>query len=111
MEQVIANLIENAIQHGQADCPVTVTIKVVDGYALLSVHNAGLPIEGRARAGLFNPLVRHLQGGVEYGAEAGLGLGLYIASGIVSAHQGSIEVESEAGKGTTFTVRLPSIAT
>ena len=110
MEQVIANLIGNAIQHGEAGSPVTVTIKVVEGYALLSVHNAGLPIEGSAKAGLFNPLVRHLQGGVEYGAEAGLGLGLYIASAIVTAHQGSIEVESEAGRGTTFTVRLPSIA-
>jgi signal transduction histidine kinase len=111
MEQVIGNLIGNAIQHGEAGSPVTVAMKVVDGYALLSVHNAGLPIEDSAKAGLFNPLVRHLQGGVEYGAEAGLGLGLYIALAIVTAHQGSIEVESEAGRGTTFTVRLPSIVT
>jgi signal transduction histidine kinase len=109
MEQVIANLIGNAIQHGEADTPVTVTLKAVDGFALLSVHNAGRPIEEGAKASLFNPLIRHLQGGVEYGAEAGLGLGLYIASAIVSAHQGSIEVESEAGSGTTFTVCIPSI--
>lgn len=111
MEQVIANLIGNAIQHGEADTPVTVTVKAVDGFALLSVHNAGLPIEENAKPSLFNPLIRHLQGGVEYGAEAGLGLGLYIASAIVSAHHGNIEVESEAGSGTTFTVRLPSIVT
>jgi signal transduction histidine kinase len=111
MEQVIANLIGNAVQHGEADTPVTVTLKVVDGYALLSVHNAGLPIEDSAKASLFNPLIRHLQGGLEYGSDAGLGLGLYIALAIVTAHQGSIEVESEAGSGTTFTVRLPSIVT
>lgn len=111
MEQVIANLIGNAIQHGQADTPITVTLKAVDGYALLTVHNAGLPIDESIKPGLFNPLIRHLQGGVEYGveygAEAGLGLGLYIASAIVSAHHGNIEVESEIGSGTT--VRLPSI--
>jgi signal transduction histidine kinase len=111
MEQVIANLIGNAVQHGEADTPVTVTLKAVDGYALLSVHNAGLPIEDSAKASLFNPLIRHLEGGAEYGADAGLGLGLYIALAIVTAHQGSIEVESEAGSGTTFTVRLPSIVT
>lgn len=110
MEQVLANLIGNAIQHGEAGTPITVTLKAVDDYASLSVHNAGSPIDESAKPSLFNPLIRHLQGGVEYGAEAGLGLGLYIASAIVSAHQGSIEVESEPGKGTTFTVRLPSIA-
>ncbi|WP_426236536.1 sensor histidine kinase [Pseudomonas sp. TWP3-2] len=110
MEQVIANLIGNAIQHGDGSSPVTVTLKIVGGFAELSVQNAGPPIEDSAKAGLFNPLIRHLQGGVEYGAEAGLGLGLYIASAIVSAHHGSIEVESQAGSGTTFIVRLPSIS-
>ena len=109
IEQVISNLIGNAIQHGEADSPVTITLKVIDGYALMSVHNAGLPIEDSAKPTLFNPLIRHLQGAVEYGSAAGLGLGLYIASAIVIAHQGSIEVESEAGSGTTFTVRIPSI--
>ena len=109
IEQVIANLIGNAIQHGEADSKVTVTLKTIDGNALLSVHNDGLPIEDSAKANLFSPLIRHLQGGVEYGADAGLGLGLYIASAIVSAHQGSIEVESEADSGTTFTVRIPSV--
>lgn len=111
MEQVIANLIGNAIQHGEASSPITVTLTAADGCALLSVHNTGLPIEESAKASLFNPMIRHLQSdGVEYGAEAGLGLGLYIASAIVNAHQGSIDVESEAGSGTTFTVHIPSAA-
>lgn len=108
MEQVIGNLIGNAIEHGRPDTPVTVTLRVVQGYALLSVHNAGAPIADGAKASLFNPMVRHLQNGnSEYGAGAGLGLGLYIASAIVSAHHGTIEVESTAERGTTFTVRIP----
>lgn len=112
MEQVIANLIGNAIKHGASDTPVTVTLKVEAGHALLSVHNSGTPIEERVRAALFNPLIRQLpDGAVEYGPEAGLGLGLYIASSIVSAHHGRIDVHSEVGAGTTFTVCLPSFAT
>jgi len=47
--------------------------------------------------------------GVEYGADAGLGLGFYVASAIVNAHHSSIEVESEADISTTFTVLIPSI--
>lgn len=112
IEQVIANLIGNAVEHGAIDSPVTVTVKAENECAFLSVHNAGLPIEERARAALFNPLIRQLsESGIEYGPEAGLGLGLYIASSIVNAHGGHIDVHSEAETGTTFTVRLPSTGT
>lgn len=108
MEQVIANLIGNAVQHGEAGTPVTVSLKTDEGAALLTVHNVGRPIEESAIGSIFNPMVRHLQSGnVEYGAGAGLGLGLYIASAIVDAHHGSIEVNSSAGSGTTFSVRIP----
>jgi len=108
MEQVIANLIGNAVQHGEAGTPVTVSLKTDEGAALLTVHNVGRPIEESAKGSIFNPMVRHLQSGnVEYGAGAGLGLGLYIASAIVDAHHGSIEVDSSAGSGTTFSVRIP----
>ncbi|MHC8304847.1 sensor histidine kinase [Pseudomonas sp. PB3P13] len=110
MEQVITNLIGNAIQHGATETPVTVTLKAEAGYAMVTVHNAGTPIEESDRAALFNPLIRQLPNGdVEYGPEAGLGLGLYIASSIVNAHHGHIDVYSEAETGTTFTVKLPLI--
>lgn len=108
MEQVIANLLGNAIKHGDQREPVTVTLKAVDGFAYLSVHNEGFPIADNAKATLFNPMVRHLQNDeIEYGAAAGLGLGLHIASAIVSAHHGSIEVDSSVTAGTTFKVRIP----
>lgn len=108
MEQVIANLIGNAVEHGEPGTPVTVSLESDGKLAILAVHNVGRPIDESAKSSLFNPMVRHLQSGnVEYGAGAGLGLGLYIASAIVEAHHGTIDVDSSASSGTTFTVRIP----
>jgi signal transduction histidine kinase len=110
MEQVISNLIGNAIKHGDPLTPVTVTLAPEDGSASLRVHNEGSPIDAAAKARIFNPMVRNLQDGqVEYGAGAGLGLGLYIAAAIVTAHNGKIEVDSSVEDGTTFTVTLPVV--
>ena len=107
MEQVISNLIGNAIKHGEQNRPVTVSAGSQNGIAQLSVHNEGLPIAEEAMSSLFNPMVRHLHSGeTEYGAGAGLGLGLYITSAIIKAHGGSIEVASTT-RGTTFIVRIP----
>lgn len=108
IEQVVSNLISNAIQHGDSETPITVTLESERDVAVLSIHNVGEPIEESAVASIFNPMIRQLKSGnLEYGSGAGLGLGLYIASAIVSAHHGSIEVHSNAEKGTTFQVRLP----
>lgn len=108
MEQVIANLIGNAIQHGESGAPVTVTLKTDGEYALLSVVNQGPQINDAVKATLFKPMARCLrEGEEEYGPGAGLGLGLYIASAIVSAHKGVIDVDSGSESGTTFTVRIP----
>lgn len=108
MEQVISNLVGNAIQHGEAGTPVTVVLSTEDKSATLSVHNVGLPIEEDTVASLFKPMVRHLPANSdEHGPNAGLGLGLHIASSIVSAHNGSIEVQSQKGDGVTFKVRIP----
>jgi signal transduction histidine kinase len=107
MEQVIANLVGNAIEHGEAETPVTVSLISQGDLAVLSVHNDGPPIKECDKESLFNPMVRHNFGEGEFRAGAGLGLGLYIASAIVSAHQGSIEVDSRGGSGTTFTVKIP----
>lgn len=108
MEQVVANLIGNAVQHGDDSQPITVSLQADGNMVSVAVTNQGELIREEAIASIFNPMMRNLQNGdVEYGAGAGLGLGLYIASAIVSAHHGSIEVSSKAGLGTTFTVRVP----
>lgn len=108
MEQVFSNLIGNAVQHGSATSQIRVALHAEQAHAVFSVHNQGEPIAEDAIADIFNPMSRHSQyAAAEHGPHSGLGLGLYIASEIVAAHQGSIHVESNAEQGTTFIVRLP----
>jgi signal transduction histidine kinase len=108
IEQVISNFIDNAISHGEANTPITVILKDDGNQALLSVHNIGQPISDNDIARIFNPMVRNFKSNnVEYGSAAGLGLGLYIASAIVTAHKGVIDVYSTPYVGTTFLVKMP----
>jgi signal transduction histidine kinase len=105
LEQVLSNLVSNALVHGRPDTPVEVSIEVRDTEALLAVKNRGPVIPPELVATLFEPFTQ--------GASApddgprGLGLGLYIVQHIVAAHRGTIAVESSADQGTTFAVRLP----
>ena len=108
MEQVFSNLIGNAVQHGTEGTPITVSLSAEDDTAVVAINNQGKPIAEDAIGSIFNPMVRQLHSGeVQYGSAAGLGLGLYIASAIVAAHKGTIEVHSKVRSGTTFTVRIP----
>ncbi len=108
MEQVFSNLISNAVHHGSKATPIWVGMHAEQAHAVFTVHNQGEPIAEDARADIFNPMSRHSQYAEgEHGPNSGLGLGLYIASEIVSAHIGTIDVKSAADLGTTFTVRLP----
>lgn len=108
IEQVFSNLISNAVQHGDRNSSVKVSLHVEQEHAVFAVPNQGLPIPEGAIGDIFNPMSRHSAYAVaDYGSHSGLGLGLYIASEIVAAHKGEIEVVSDTDKGTTFTVRLP----
>lgn len=115
--QLLSNLIGNALKYGHQDGTVTVTVHSTDSQARIAVHNEGDPIPQEMHRAIFEPLKR---GGVRetksrmspgkgpqrVGGE-GLGLGLYIAKEIAEAHGGQIELQSDAGSGTTFTVCLP----
>jgi signal transduction histidine kinase len=100
--QLVDNLVGNALRHG--DGTVTVRVSRDGGEAVLGVHNGGRPIPEAALATLFEPYTRAT------GRTGGFGLGLYIVSQIVRNHEGSVDVESTAEAGTTFTVRLPLAA-
>ena len=105
--QVVSNLVGNALQHGNANRPVTVTLQGGEKDVLFAVHNWGKVIPADAIGHIFEPTKR-LTGTREEAMQGGsLGLGLHIAKLITEAHGTTIEVASTEGDGTTFTVRWP----
>jgi signal transduction histidine kinase len=103
--QIVTNLVDNALRHGDAGTPVQIaTIDEGDGMRL-EVHNFGEAIREEDRAALFEPFRRGEAG--EARARSSVGLGLYIVDQLVRAHGGAIEVLSSEGEGTTFRLRLP----
>lgn len=107
ISQVLANLLDNAVQHGSAQTPINVTTRGEASEVVLRVHSRGPTIPALALSGIFSPFKRLHSGDTAAGAHSSLGLGLYIAERIVVAHGGTIEAESSDEDGTTFTVRLP----
>lgn len=108
MEQVFSNIISNAVQHGDAQLPITVELATRAETVVFTVRNGGNPISADVLQFIFNPMGRFSQRSViEHGPTEGLGLGLFIASEIVTSHQGLIEVESDLASGTVFRATLP----
>jgi signal transduction histidine kinase/NO-binding membrane sensor protein with MHYT domain len=101
LEQVVANLLANAVRYGQGK-PVDITVRAHEGEAWVVVKDRGIGIAPEARKRIFERFER--ASSRNFG---GLGLGLYIVRQIVEAHGGTIGVESELGVGSTFTVKLP----
>jgi signal transduction histidine kinase len=104
IEQVLSNLIGNALVHGWRYTPVEVSVDVRADEASLTVRNQGPVIPRDEIASLFQPFTQG--GGAEAERPRGLGLGLYIVRQIVEAHAGEITVDSTP-ESTTFRVRLP----
>ena len=102
IEQVITNLLTNALRYGGGK-PVAVTVSAGEGRALVSVRDHGMGIAPADQERIFRQFER-TEGSA---AVPGLGLGLYIARQIVEGHKGVIHVESSLGEGSTFTVELP----
>lgn len=103
LEQVITNLLTNAIRYGNGKT-VTVKTAVENTCAKICVIDQGIGIAKENRARIFD---RFERAGMSANEVSGLGLGLYITNQIIKAHGGSIHVESEPGKGSTFIVELP----
>jgi signal transduction histidine kinase len=109
--QMLSNLIGNAIQHGSAETPIEVGLSGSTDEVLITVHNQGPLIPADQLSTIFDPLVRLGSCADDDAAGRGsLGIGLYIAREISHAHGGQINVSSDAGHGTTFTVSLPRLA-
>lgn len=110
LRQVIGNLLTNAVQHTPPGTPVTVTVEV-DSDVVLSVADAGpgLAPEDAARVfeRFFRPDPARTRTAAPAGTQSGSGLGLSIVHAIVTAHGGTIRLETALGEGATFEVRLP----
>ncbi|MEO5816349.1 MAG: sensor histidine kinase [Gemmatimonadaceae bacterium] len=106
ISQVLANLLGNAVEHGSAGTPISLTVRGESRDVVLQVHNRGVSIPAADREVIFSPFKR-LQAGDAAATKGSLGLGLYIAERIVTAHGGTIDVQSSDDAGTFFTVRIP----
>jgi signal transduction histidine kinase len=102
LEQVMTNLLSNALKYG-AGRPVHVRAEAGPEWAVLEVRDEGIGIAPEHLARIFGKFERAVSGR-HYG---GLGLGLYITNQMVAAMEGHILVESQPGRGATFRVELP----
>ncbi len=104
IDQVLTNLVSNALKYSPQGGEVRVRVRQDGEAAVVQVSDHGVGIAPEEQARLFRPFVRGERVRTSVG---GTGLGLYIAWEMVAQHGGEIAVESTPGQGSTFTVRLP----
>lgn len=102
IEQVVNNLLTNAIKYGNNN-PVEVKLHKSDSHAELIIKDHGIGIPEKEQKRVFSRFER----GKNSKKRGGLGVGLYISNQIVKAHHGKFAVQSKEGKGSSFTVMLP----
>ncbi|MCH8066319.1 MAG: HAMP domain-containing histidine kinase [Chloroflexi bacterium] len=109
IERVAANLVRNALEHAPAGGQVAVRVFAENGWAALEVTDNGEGIKAGAIERVWDRFYRGERSRQrKQGAADGAGLGLAIVRGFVEAHGGTVEATSPAGRGATFTVRLPA---
>lgn len=104
--QAFINLLDNAVKYSGESRTINVKLGQADGQVTISVTDYGIGIAADERAKVFEKFYRVSTGLVH--DVKGSGLGLSIVQHIIEAHQGKVTVESEPGKGSTFTIHLPA---
>lgn len=104
LEQVVQNLVQNAIKYSPLSSMIRVQVERRDALVALTVGDQGIGVPEAVIPELFRPFYRakNIDPGV-----AGLGIGLYVVKELVSLHGGSVQVDSGEGQGSRFTVLLP----
>lgn len=102
IRQVMMNLLTNSVQSITENGEIMVDTKTKEGHVEISISDNGSGIPRENLDKIFDPFFTTKEAG------EGTGLGLSISYGIIKRHSGSIEVKSEVGKGTTFTIKLPA---
>lgn len=103
IENVLGNLIENAVKYSEAEADIEVSIRSDEHFAIVSVKDNGIGIDRKYQKKIFEQFYRIP--GTQH--KNGYGIGLALVKYAVRAHGGTIRVESEPGKGSTFTFTLP----
>lgn len=100
LKQVLLNLLSNAARFGEGR-PIRLSIDLVGGQARIQVEDQGIGIDEKDQQRVFERFERAA------GTGSGLGIGLWVVRQLVGAHHGSIRLESQPGKGSTFCILLP----
>ncbi|MEP0918975.1 HAMP domain-containing histidine kinase [Leptolyngbya sp. DQ-M1] len=103
LRRVIENIAVNAVKYGAPNTPITLTLQHTATTVHITIHNEGQPISPEVQSILFQQFRRTKTAG----EQKGWGLGLFLAKSLTEMHQGTIEVESAEGKGTSFIIKLP----
>lgn len=99
-------LLENAIKYSNPDTAITATVRIIDGWATMTIADQGQGIRASDLPHIFDRFYRSDASRSKKHVE-GYGLGLSIANQLVKAHKGTITASSEIGKGSTFQIKLP----
>jgi len=105
IQQVLTNLIDNAVKYSPEETTVTVSLSVVDKYAKIVIADQGIGIAKEDIPHVFERFYRVDKARAR--STGGTGLGLAIVKNFINLHKGKIELESEEEKGSTFTIYLP----
>ena len=104
IEQVVGNLVSNAVKYSNGGSEVAIRVYSDGGEAVLEVVDQGVGIPASEQDAIFEPFRR---GGTGKARTVGVGIGLAVSRRIVEAHGGRMELDSEPGRGSRFQVHLP----
>jgi two-component system phosphate regulon sensor histidine kinase PhoR len=106
LEQVLMNLVNNAVKYSYTNKVVIISTEQRDGYVRISVTDKGIGLSADQKSKIFERFYRVED---KKNMTSGLGMGLYISNEIIQHHKGRIGVDSEPGKGSTFYFELPLV--
>lgn len=101
----LLNILENAVKYGKSQVKITVSSTLQNGHYVIKISDNGIGISPKEQKAIFDKFYRAGDNNVHN--VKGLGLGLYFTHQIITAHNGTISIESEEGKGTIFKIKLP----
>ncbi len=104
LDQVLTNLVSNALKYSPQGGEIRITLRQHAHDTEIAVSDQGIGIPPEEQGHLFEPFTRTARSGE---VASGQGLGLFITARIVQAHQGTIDIESQPQRGSTFTIHLP----